>query len=422
MKFYLLYTLAFLLFLNSCFSPSPPKETDIVSMQIVDRNGFTETISTKERLQGLGKNDFMSAQPYQKVLRVYGKSTLGKSRSLLTTYHPNGQLWQYLELVNGRAHGIFRQWYPDGTIQIDAFLVEGMGDVTEAAQLTWLFDGENSVYDSRGNLVNKFLYSKGNLEGTSISYHPNQQIAKEEFFEANLREGIHRTWDAQGVLREISSYKKGLCHGDCYRFWPSSTLCFKEHYVEGKLEEAVYYSKEGEILSSVKEGNGIKTGFEEDQVSYKMQIQKGEIQGLVERFSSRGNLTNSYYIDKGEKQGIENIFYPDPNKSLKISVEWKNGVIQGQVRTWYPTGEIESQKEIWGNQRNGTCCAWYKNGDLMLMEEYENDELVKGSYFKKGQKRAVSKVEKGEGIATLHDPEGLFLKKISYSKGHPLID
>jgi hypothetical protein len=55
----------------------------------------------------------------------------------------------------------------------------------------------------------------------------------------------------------------------------------------------------------------------------------------------------------------------------------------------------------------------------MLMEEYENDLLMKGSYYKKYEKKAVSKIENGSGVATLYDKEGKFLKKITYEKGLP---
>jgi hypothetical protein len=56
----------------------------------------------------------------------------------------------------------------------------------------------------------------------------------------------------------------------------------------------------------------------------------------------------------------------------------------------------------------------------MLIEEYENDLLFKGSYYKKGDKKAVSTIESGNGTASLYTSEGLFLKKVSYEKGKPI--
>jgi hypothetical protein len=56
------------------------------------------------------------------------------------------------------------------------------------------------------------------------------------------------------------------------------------------------------------------------------------------------------------------------------------------------------------------------------MEEYENDLLMKGTYFKRGEKSPVSKIEAGKGIATLHTGDGIFVRKCPYEKGHPKLD
>jgi hypothetical protein len=58
----------------------------------------------------------------------------------------------------------------------------------------------------------------------------------------------------------------------------------------------------------------------------------------------------------------------------------------------------------------------------MLMEEYENDLLVSGSYYKKGDKKPISRINNKKGTATLYDPDGYFLKKIPYEKGLPLLE
>ncbi len=58
----------------------------------------------------------------------------------------------------------------------------------------------------------------------------------------------------------------------------------------------------------------------------------------------------------------------------------------------------------------------------MLSEEYENDLLVSGTYYKKGDTKPVSRVSDKKGIVSLYDPDGYFLKKIPYEKGIPLLE
>ena len=72
------------------------------------------------------------------------------------------------------------------------------------------------------------------------------------------------------------------------------------------------------------------------------------------------------------------------------------------------------------NQKNGILTSWYEVGNLMMIESYDKDKLVKGDYFQNGNKIPISEVIAGHGIATLFDPTGKFLRKISYYSGRPL--
>jgi antitoxin component YwqK of YwqJK toxin-antitoxin module len=97
-------------------------------------------------------------------------------------------------------------------------------------------------------------------------------------------------------------------------------------------------------------------------------------------------------------------------------------MIQGIVKTWYPNGKLESQREFNQNKKHGTSVAWYENGDVMLIEDYDRDLLLTASYFKIKDPNPTSRIEQGRGIATLYTSHGIFLRKISYEKGKPKID
>ena len=91
--------------------------------------------------------------------------------------------------------------------------------------------------------------------------------------------------------------------------------------------------------------------------------------------------------------------------------------ISGIVKTWYNNGKLESQRELSRNKKNGSSLGWYRDGSLMYMEEYEDDVLSKGQYFKKNHKESVSSIANGNGLATLYDENGIFLRKVLYAKG-----
>ncbi|MFN0065803.1 MAG: hypothetical protein ACKVOH_06170, partial [Chlamydiales bacterium] len=116
------------LFLTACRG-GDVDPSKVATISIIDRNGLTETISAKERLNAYEKTDFLTPQPYQKVSRVYGREKNGDVRSQITSYHPNGQIKQYLEAMNNRAKGQYREWYADGQLKIEVQVIGGIADL-----------------------------------------------------------------------------------------------------------------------------------------------------------------------------------------------------------------------------------------------------------------------------------------------------
>ena len=99
------------------------------------------------------------------------------------------------------------------------------------------------------------------------------------------------------------------------------------------------------------------------------------------------------------KDGEEIIYYERPllgrvprtdeEMVAKVLITWRAGEMQGLVKSWYPSGQLESQREMAQNRRSGTSMAWYGDGSLMLIEEYCDDKLVRGDYFGRGRRSCV---------------------------------
>lgn len=412
-----------LVFLTSCASRYQPDQ--IVSIQMMDRNGFSETISSKDRLNIYQSVDFLTAQPYQKVLRVYGKDQEGKSRSKLTNYHPNGSVWKYLEALDGRANGKYLEWHENGKLKIEAFVIEGLADLNEAAQKSWIFDGKSFVWDEKGNKIAAFTYEKGILEGEAKYFHPNGQLHRVIPYEKGEIHGVTFSYDSEGNPLEELAYKQGKKEGPSKGFWTRDLSQYQEQWRENLLINAIYFDNEGIPIAEIENGHGTKAIFLEDRLHTLIQFQEGEPMGEVKIFSKNGRLYNSYYIKDGKKHGEEWEYYPgekedDPRPKLMIT--WYEDVIQGMTKTWYDNGLLESQKEMSGNQKHGLSFAYYRNGDLMLMEEYDNDKLIRGSYYKIGERQPVSTIVDGKGIATLFNEEGHFIRKIPYESCKPVVD
>ncbi|MBK9248796.1 MAG: hypothetical protein IPM69_11930 [Ignavibacteria bacterium] len=83
---------------------------------------------------------------------------------------------------------------------------------------------------------------------------------------------------------------------------------------------------------------------------------------VVEKFDS-GEIRKIYYLHKGIRVGIENIYYRD--KKINKTKSYSNGNIDGIVTTYYPSG----MKYIEANYKEGKLSGEYKI--------YEEDGLIK---------------------------------------------
>lgn len=408
---YYLFVLFALLY--GCNHKTSHDAEEIATIQLVDRNGFSETISAKHRIEPFAHIDFAKPQSYQKVTRVFARSNDGKLYTKINTYHSNGQPWQYLEIQNGRAHGQYREWYSNGHLRIEAHVIEGVAEVSETAMATWLFDKTCFVWDEEGKPLAEIAYEKGELEGPSL-YYTHGKLTQQIPYHKDAIDGIVSIYDDAGTLVESLEYRQGLKHGT------SRGRQYKEEYQKDLLISGVYTDNEGNIVAEVTNGNGKQAIFEKGLLISTVEYVAGKPEGKVETFNDKGLLTGIYMVKDGKKEGEEWEYYSE-NKP-KLCVPWKDDVIQGVVRTWYENGVLESQREMAANKKQGLSFAWYKEGDLMLMEEYENDVLVKGSYYKKWEQRPISRIDEGKGIATFFDSDGHFLRKVAYEKGLPKPD
>ncbi len=388
----------------------------LTHVQIIDRNGVNETISQKERLEVYQKVNFLNPQPYQKVVRVFKRDNEGKVLSHLTTYHNNGEIFQYLEVLGGRAKGEYKEWYENGNLRILAHVMEGIGDLSPDAQTSWIFDGESKVWDVGGKLIAELFYQKGKLEGEALYYHLNGNLSQTIPYKNDVIEGEKKVYDLEGVCIGATQYVGGIREGKSVFFGDKKISPREEWYEKGLLISGKYWNFEGVLTHEIKEGSGVRPDYREGYLATEHEYLGGRPEGSVKTYRKSGDLESIYHIANGAKQG-EEVLYSKEVPVMQIS--WMDDEIYGTVRTWYPNGNLESEKEMIQNKKQGKYIAWYEDGHLMMIEEYENDNLVNGKYFKKGEEFPQSRVVQGAGIATIFDAKGNFLRKTEYQKGLP---
>ncbi|KAF3362575.1 hypothetical protein PHSC3_000814 [Chlamydiales bacterium STE3] len=398
---------------------------ELSCINLVDREGLTEMIRTPDRLRQYEGVDYLKPQPYQKIMRVFNRDAQGNVSAIITLYHPNGYPKQYLEVLNNQASGCYREWYANGILKVEGHIISGSPDINTAAEKTWLFDGVTSAWDENGTLIAKIEYTKGGLSGTSTYFHANGTIWKTIPYELNRVHGPLCIYLENGELLHQTEYQNGLKSGPSIRYWKKNQIASKELFLKGRLINGEYFDLKGDLVAQIEKGTGYRATFGKDSINELQEYKDGLLEGEVLVFSSNGQLARVYYMKNDLKHGEETLFYPQKQPGAevcpKMSITWHQGKIQGVVKTWYDNGTMESQRVLSENEKNGLSTAWYRDGNLMLIEEYDEGKLVRGDYYPKKERQPVSQVLEGKGTATLFDSEGNFLRKINYIHGKPEI-
>lgn len=423
-----LFLLLLLSFFSTCCSSYSEEEESMICVQIKDHSGRSETFNEKNRMEKFTHIDFQSPQPYKQVLRVFQEKRDEQNRSILTSYHANGQIKQYLEGVGTTAKGKYTEWHPNGQKKIVSTVIGGIFDLHYDAQKHWLFDGTSSVWSEKGTLLADIQYHLGYLQGISKYYYKKGTLKTQIPYEKNQIHGEMCKYYPNGTLKEKAYYQEGKKQGPSIGYWENESPSFLEEYDKGALLTGLYMDQNGKELASVNEGFGFQALFSGEYLDTLVEYKNGFPEGRVTKLTKNGEKLGEYSQKKGKKHGKEKMYFekrelakPSKDPVLKLLVDWDDDTIHGSVKTWYSNGKLESQKEYSRNKRNGVVCAWYNEGSLMFLEEYENDLLVEGSYYKMHSEKPISKVHKGKGLATIYDGEtGAFLRKISYDSGKPL--
>ncbi len=416
------FFIVILMFLMSCQSRLPDDRQEIAMIQLIDRFGMNETIKQKEKLKLYEEVDFEKPQPYVRVVRQLTDRQQGPF-SILTTYHENGCLKEYLEGRFNRAYGRYKEFYPDGSLKIEGQIIEGIADVTDEAKRTYIFDGNCfAYYPANGGIQAHLQYQKGKLHQEAIYYRQKGEIEKRIPYHQGVLHGVARFFSEEGLLVGQTNYVNGKKEGCSEFFGDQNTPPFTERYREDCLEEGKYYDFDGALLSEVKEGRGTQTIFDRGKKSKQISIQKGRPEGEMKTYYPSGKIETVYSIKEGLKEGEEWVYFDQDKMPPKLFISWHQDQMQGSQKSWYPEGTLESQREMVRNKKQGQLIAWYRTGEIMLIEEYEEDQLKEGAYYSRGLPDKVSAVIHGKGVATLYDADGFLLHKVTYDKGQVVVE
>lgn len=384
----------------------------ITCLQITHRDGLEETISDSHELVKYNNVNFQEPQNFQKIVKHYKKHD--RRVSSIMTYHKNGSLEALLETKNARANGRFLQYHDNGNLFIQSHVIEGKADLSNEAKKSFIFDGIVKVYDTKENCISQMHYKRGKLEGCILEYWSNGSIKTNATYHQGKIHGLVEHFNENGKTIGQENYQYGVKDGIS-----SKKNNFHERYEMGLLMQANYFNKSKKPCFGIKDGNGLKPIYENNKLKEIVEFRDGKKNGLVKTYSQKGCLINKYSMIDGKKEGLEECYFDDCEKKIKLQIPWKADEIHGMVKTYYPNQKLESQTEMVQSKKHGLCIAYYENATLMMMEKYQKGKLIDGKYYRINEESCTSSIENGDGLASIFNKDGEFLRTLEY-KNHKI--
>ncbi|MGW8465060.1 toxin-antitoxin system YwqK family antitoxin [Pseudomonas sp. CLCA07] len=242
-----------------------------------------------------------------------------------------------------------------------------------------LRQGEALTQSENGIVIKRENYLNNKLEGWQTIYHDNGKIAESyNWYQGKRVDGEYLEYDENGALIGRTNYKNDVWDGPALSYYPSGKLKSRTIFVSGKSQgPSPHYFENGAVRHTREDKDGKPDGwlmsyFINGKVEEK-QFYKDGVQRSYERWNEDGVKTVRWQWDeKHREQGDFEEWYE--NGQLKNQKTYKDGKLEGYLRTWYEKGQMNTSVEYKDNLTQGIGRFWAQDGTLSLECHYEAGE------------------------------------------------
>lgn len=175
-----------------------------------------------------------------------------------TLFHANGKPAIERPRRFGQDHGAVRSYDPSGELELVRYYSDGRltgysYNGTDGKLLDTIPLGEglaelHSKY-ANGKASRDMKYRNGEIDGNYKEYHPNGQLMEESLFEAGIRVGESREFNADGTPLVTNHWLNDDLDGEQLYYWPNGKLRKKSHFVDGEQHgTTTLYDKAGKVV------------------------------------------------------------------------------------------------------------------------------------------------------------------------------
>ncbi len=245
------------------------------------------------------------------------------------------------------------------TAKITANIKEGKTFTRTINQRIFYINGKKTAVLTL-NEIGEVISAQGEpFNGNAKEFYPNGVLKREGYFKNALPEGEIKTYDKQGRLIAIESYKHGLRNGLSNRF---------TFIKDKKFTEELFFDRG--ILQ------GPRTIFTpEGKIQLREEYQDGLREGLSKLFNAQGSLEVQTSYRQGKRHGKRIVYYPDGN--IMYEEDYVSGKLEGERKIFLKDSAPLCLETYSDNLLNGLRIVYDKDGKIKLKELYREGNLVK---------------------------------------------
>ena len=107
----------------------------------------------------------------------------------------------------------------------------------------------------------------------------------------------------------------------------------------------------------------------------KIPFKNGVMEGYSKLYYPSGKLASVATFKNGKVEGIQKDYYE--NGKIKREISHKNGVVDGLAKVYYPTGKLMLEENYKNDQLDGIVKRYDESGKIISEEFYKNGNKIK---------------------------------------------
>jgi len=338
-------------------------------------------------------------------IKFKGYFYLGVPNNSFEVYHTNGKLaeegnfnsipdsieentfkyWNVIEFLPAIKVGEWKSYYESGRLKT----VTQFKDSDTLEYLTSYFDTSGTKLVSNGN---------GTIKENYYSKKPKLVTT----YKNGLKDGVHKSWNANGTVKEEGAYKDGLQtsnwkyyffvsgkiyqeigfiegekHGFFEEHMPNEIVSIKGNYKHGKKDSIwAYYFEDGQLdmqgnfVTDLQDGHW-KYWYPNGKIYYEGDYKTGKKDGYWEFFYNNEQLWRDGEYRNDKKDGVWNFFYESGVPLMTGS--FNEDLEHGAWVSYYENGQEKDRGSYDQGKMTASWEGWYPNGKKKYEGNYLND-------------------------------------------------